>query len=153
MAAGERRIIVGVGATVKKEIKKKIITTLSGQNLTRGQGAVLLLHEEVQGAGRNSRLLKICGRAKQTGRDGGLENIDADAATALKNDDVNVILGRTWEKLLMAARCIASIEYPGEMFAFSLRQFGKRFVLRFANYTEVAHIAGRFTSGAMSHAC
>ncbi|KAL1384654.1 hypothetical protein pipiens_003324 [Culex pipiens pipiens] len=34
-----------------------------------------------------------------------------------------VILGRTWEKLLMAARCIASIEYPGEMFAFSLRQF------------------------------
>ncbi|KAL9698924.1 hypothetical protein quinque_002365 [Culex quinquefasciatus] len=93
---------------------------------------------------------------------------------ALKNDDVNknlvatthvdstaynfqmesyVILGRTWEKLQMAARCIASIEYPGEMFAFSLRQFGKRFVLRFANYTEVAHIAGRFTSGAMSHVC
>ncbi|KAL1403252.1 hypothetical protein pipiens_020506, partial [Culex pipiens pipiens] len=32
-----------------------------------------------------------------------------------------VILGRTWEKLQMAARCIASIEYPGEMFAFSLR--------------------------------
>lgn len=31
-------------------------------------------------------------------------------------DGVHIInLGRTWEKLLLAARCIASIEYPGEV--------------------------------------
>ncbi|KAL1376618.1 hypothetical protein pipiens_016796 [Culex pipiens pipiens] len=65
----------------------------------------------------------------------------------LRPDGIHiVILGRTWEKLLLAMRCIVSIEYPDEVFAFSSRQFGKRFVLRFGNYTESAHIAGRFTS-------
>ncbi|EDS41621.1 40S ribosomal protein SA [Culex quinquefasciatus] len=59
-------------------------------------------------------------------------------------DGVHIInLGRTWEKLLLAARCIASIEYPGE--------FGQRAVLKFAHYTEATPIAGRFTPGAFTN--
>lgn len=67
-------------------------------------------------------------------------------------DGVHIInLGRTWEKLLLAARCIASIEYPGEVFAISSRQFGQRAVLKFAHYTEATPIAGRFTPGAFTN--
>jgi len=67
-------------------------------------------------------------------------------------DGVHIInLGRTWEKLLLAARCIASIEYPGEVFAISSRPFGQRAVLKFAHYTEATPIAGRFTPGAFTN--
>lgn len=67
-------------------------------------------------------------------------------------DGVHIInLGRTWEKLLLAARCIASIEYSGEVFAISSRQFGQRAVLKFAHYTEATPIAGRFTPGAFTN--
>ncbi|EDS43384.1 40S ribosomal protein sa [Culex quinquefasciatus] len=53
-------------------------------------------------------------------------------------------LGRTLETLLLAARCIASIEYPGEMFTSA--QFTPRSVLKFAHYTEATLIAGHFTN-------
>ncbi|XP_058444253.1 small ribosomal subunit protein uS2 [Malaya genurostris] len=67
-------------------------------------------------------------------------------------DGVHIInLGRTWEKLLLAARCIASIEYPGEVFAISSRPLGQRAVLKFAHYTEATPIAGRFTPGAFTN--
>lgn len=67
-------------------------------------------------------------------------------------DGVHIInLGRTWEKLLLAARCIASIEYPGEVFAISSRPFGQRAVLKFAHYTEATPTAGRFTPGAFTN--
>lgn len=67
-------------------------------------------------------------------------------------DGVNIInLGRTWEKLLLAARCIASIEHPGEIYAISSRPYGQRAVLKFAHYTEATPIAGRFTPGAFTN--
>lgn len=67
-------------------------------------------------------------------------------------DGTHIInLGRTWEKLLLAARCIASIEYPQEVFAISSRQQGQRAVLKFAHYTEATPIAGRFTPGAFTN--
>ncbi|XP_055633558.1 40S ribosomal protein SA [Toxorhynchites rutilus septentrionalis] len=67
-------------------------------------------------------------------------------------DGVHIInLGRTWEKLMLAARVIAGIENRGEIFAISSRQFGQRAVLKFAHYTGATPIAGRFTPGAFTN--
>jgi small subunit ribosomal protein SAe len=69
-----------------------------------------------------------------------------------RTDGVHIInLGRTWEKLLLAARCIASVEHPQEIFAISSRPFGQRAVLKFANYVGATPIAGRFTPGAFTN--
>ncbi|XP_053671661.1 40S ribosomal protein SA [Anopheles nili] len=69
-----------------------------------------------------------------------------------RSDGVHIInLGRTYEKLLLAARCIASVEHPGEIFAISSRPYGQRAVLKFAHYTEATPIAGRFTPGAFTN--
>jgi len=67
-------------------------------------------------------------------------------------DGVNIInLGRTWEKLLLAARAIAAIEHPQDVFVISSRLYGQRAVLKFANYTQATPIAGRFTPGAFTN--
>uniref|UniRef100_A0A2M3YXG9 Small ribosomal subunit protein uS2 n=1 Tax=Anopheles braziliensis TaxID=58242 RepID=A0A2M3YXG9_9DIPT len=69
-----------------------------------------------------------------------------------RTDGVHIInLGRTYEKLLLAARCIASIEHPGEIYAISSRPYGQRAVLKYAHYTEATPIAGRFTPGAFTN--
>lgn len=69
-----------------------------------------------------------------------------------RTDGVHVInLRRTWEKLLLAARAIAAIEHPAEVFAISSRSFGQRAVLKFSSYTGSTPIAGRFTPGAFTN--
>lgn len=63
-------------------------------------------------------------------------------------DGVHILnLRRTWEKLLLAARAIAAIEHPAEVFALSCRPYGQRAVLKFATHTGAIPIAGRFTPG------
>lgn len=65
-----------------------------------------------------------------------------------KNDGINIInLKKTWEKLMLAARAIAAIENPQDVFAVSCRNYGQRAVLKFARYTGSTAIAGRFTPG------
>jgi len=67
-------------------------------------------------------------------------------------DGMHIInLGRTWEKLLLAARVIAAVEHPQEIYAISSRPFGQRAVLKFAYYTGATPIAGRFTPGAFTN--
>uniref|UniRef100_A0A182IVV1 Small ribosomal subunit protein uS2 n=1 Tax=Anopheles atroparvus TaxID=41427 RepID=A0A182IVV1_ANOAO len=69
-----------------------------------------------------------------------------------RTDGVHIInLGRTYEKLLLAARCIASVEHPHEVFAISSRPYGQRAVLKFSHHTEATPIAGRFTPGAFTN--
>lgn len=69
-----------------------------------------------------------------------------------RTDGVHVInLRRTWEKLLLAARAIAAIEHPAEVFAISSRSFGQRAVLKYSSYTGATPIAGRFTPGAFTN--
>jgi len=69
-----------------------------------------------------------------------------------KPDGVHIInLGKTWEKLLLAARAIAAIEHPSEVYVISSRPLGQRAVLKFAKYTESTPIAGRFTPGAFTN--
>lgn len=63
-------------------------------------------------------------------------------------DGVNIInIGKTWEKIVLAARVIATIDNPADVCAVSARPFGQRAVLKFAAHTGATAIAGRFTPG------
>jgi len=69
-----------------------------------------------------------------------------------KNDGTPIInMRRTWEKLLLAARAVAAIENPADVFVISSRPYGQRAVLKFAAHTGCTPIAGRFTPGAFTN--
>jgi len=69
-----------------------------------------------------------------------------------RSDGVNIInLRKTWEKLTLAARAIASVEDPSDVFVVSSRPYGQRAVLKFARYIGSTAIAGRFTPGAFTN--
>ncbi|KAJ4148664.1 structural constituent of ribosome [Fusarium oxysporum] len=57
-------------------------------------------------------------------------------------DGVHVInVGKTWEKLVLAARIIAAIPNPEDVVAISSRTYGQRAVLKFAAHTGATPIA------------
>jgi len=60
-------------------------------------------------------------------------------------------LGKTWEKLQMAARIIVAIENPQDICVQSQRPYGQRAVLKFAHYTGAQAIAGRHTPGTFTN--
>lgn len=60
-------------------------------------------------------------------------------------------IGKTWEKLMMAARVIVSIENPQDIIVQSARPYGQRAVLKFAQYTGAQAIAGRHTPGTFTN--
>eukprot|EP00245_Coleochaete_scutata_P000985 TRINITY_DN11210_c0_g1_i1.p1 TRINITY_DN11210_c0_g1~~TRINITY_DN11210_c0_g1_i1.p1 ORF type:complete len:307 (-),score=82.50 TRINITY_DN11210_c0_g1_i1:1103-2023(-) len=60
-------------------------------------------------------------------------------------------LGKTWEKLQMAARVIVAIENPQDIVVQSARPYGQRAVLKFSQYTGVQAIAGRHTPGTFTN--
>lgn len=69
-----------------------------------------------------------------------------------RNDGVFLInLQKTWEKLILAARVIVSIENAADVCAISARPYGQRSVLKFAKYTGSQAIAGRFTPGTFTN--
>jgi small subunit ribosomal protein SAe len=69
-----------------------------------------------------------------------------------RTDGVHVInLRKTWEKLILAARAIAAIENPAEVFVVASRPYAQRAVLKFARYIGATSIAGRFTPGAFTN--
>ena len=69
-----------------------------------------------------------------------------------RNDGVHILnIGKTWEKLVLAARVIVAIETPGDVIAISARPYGMRAVLKFAHYTGAQSIAGRFTPGTFTN--
>ncbi|KAH6563294.1 hypothetical protein BASA50_002379 [Batrachochytrium salamandrivorans] len=69
-----------------------------------------------------------------------------------RNDGINIInIGKTWEKLVLAARIIASIENPADVCVISARPYGQRAALKFAQYTGAQAIAGRFTPGTFTN--
>ncbi|KAH9713832.1 hypothetical protein WN944_021870 [Citrus x changshan-huyou] len=69
-----------------------------------------------------------------------------------RNDGIYIInLGKTWEKLQMAARVIVAIENPGDIIVQSARPYGQRAVLKFAKYTHAHAIAGRHTPGTFTN--
>ena len=63
-------------------------------------------------------------------------------------DGIHLInLGKTYEKLVFAARILAAIENPADICVISGRQYGHRAVLKFAKNVGATAIAGRFTPG------
>ncbi|KAF5095805.1 hypothetical protein D0Z03_001750 [Geotrichum reessii] len=63
-------------------------------------------------------------------------------------DGVNIInIGKTWEKIVLAARIIAAVPNAADVVAISARTYGQRAVLKFASHTGATAIAGRFTPG------
>ncbi|KAJ1402647.1 ribosomal protein S2, flavodoxin-like domain-containing protein [Ochromonadaceae sp. CCMP2298] len=60
-------------------------------------------------------------------------------------------LGKTWEKLMAAARIIVTIENPQDVVVISARPYGQRAVLKYAQYTGAQCIAGRFTPGTFTN--
>jgi len=81
----------------------------------------------------------------------GTKNCDSHMAPYVwkrRIDGVHLInLGKTWEKLILAARIIAAVENPSDVVVISARPYGQRAVLKFANFTSCQAIAGRFTPG------
>jgi len=69
-----------------------------------------------------------------------------------KRDGINIIhLKKTWEKMMLAARAIAAIENPADVFVAASRPYAQRAVLKFARYIGASPIAGRFTPGAFTN--
>ncbi len=69
------------------------------------------------------------------------------------SDGIYIInLGKTWEKLQLAARVIVAIENPVDIVVQSARPYAQRAVLKFAFYTGAKALAGRYTPGAL-HCC
>ncbi|KAJ0107825.1 40S ribosomal protein S0 [Diaporthe amygdali] len=67
-------------------------------------------------------------------------------------DGVNVInVGKTWEKIVLAARIIAAVDNPSDVCVISARPYGQRAVLKFAAHTGAQAIAGRFTPGSFTN--
>jgi len=85
----------------------------------------------------------------------GTKNIDPNMEKYVwkrKQDGIHLInLGKTWEKLMLAARVIVAIENPEDVVAISARPYGQRAVLKFAAHTGANYIAGRYTPGTFTN--
>jgi len=69
-----------------------------------------------------------------------------------RSDGLHILnLGKTWEKIILAARIITAIENPQDVVVISARPFGQRAVLKFSTYTGATCIAGRFTPGTFTN--
>lgn len=69
-----------------------------------------------------------------------------------RNDGVHILnLGKTWEKLVLAARIIVTIENPQDVVVISSCTYGQRAVLKYSHYTGSQCIAGRFTPGSFTN--
>jgi len=69
-----------------------------------------------------------------------------------KTDGIHIInLKKTWEKMVLAARAIAAVENPADVFVVASRPYAQRAVLKFARYIGCSPIAGRFTPGAFTN--
>jgi small subunit ribosomal protein SAe len=67
-------------------------------------------------------------------------------------DGIHVLnVGKTWEKLVLAARVLASIENPADVCVISSRPYGHRAVTKYAGFTGAQAIAGRFTPGSFTN--
>jgi small subunit ribosomal protein SAe len=55
-----------------------------------------------------------------------------------RNDGVHIInIGKTWEKLMLAARVIVAIENPEDVIAISARPYGMRATLKYGEYCQL----------------
>eukprot|EP00310_Coccolithus_braarudii_P025529 CAMPEP_0183350750 /NCGR_PEP_ID=MMETSP0164_2-20130417/20756_1 /TAXON_ID=221442 /ORGANISM="Coccolithus pelagicus ssp braarudi, Strain PLY182g" /LENGTH=293 /DNA_ID=CAMNT_0025522731 /DNA_START=51 /DNA_END=932 /DNA_ORIENTATION=- len=85
----------------------------------------------------------------------GTRNCDAQMGRYVwkrRRDGIYLInLGKTWEKLMLAARIIVAIENPKDVCAVAARPYGQRAVIKFATYTGAQSMAGRYTPGTFTN--
>lgn len=60
-------------------------------------------------------------------------------------------IGKTLEKIQLAARIIVAVENPADVVAVSGRPYGARAVLKFSQYTKCGALASRFTPGTFTN--
>lgn len=69
-----------------------------------------------------------------------------------RSDGIHLLnIGKTWEKMVLAARMIAAVENPADICVISARPYGQRAALKFANFIGAKAIAGRFTPGTFTN--
>jgi len=67
-------------------------------------------------------------------------------------DGIHIIhLGKTWEKLMVAARILVAVENPSDILVASQRPYGSRAVLKFCQYTGAQAMAGRWMPGTLTN--
>jgi len=67
-------------------------------------------------------------------------------------DGIYIIdLKKTWEKLVLAARILVTIENPQDIVLISARPYGQRAILKFAKFTGAQAMAGRYTPGTFTN--
>merc|ERR1740115_401290 len=67
-------------------------------------------------------------------------------------DGIHIIhLGKAWEKLMVAARIIVSVENPSDILVASQRPYGSRAVLKFSQYVGSNPMAGRWMPGTLTN--
>jgi len=85
----------------------------------------------------------------------GAKNCDANMERYVwrrRKDGVHIIhLGKTWEKLMLAARIIVAIENPEDIVVVSSTTFGQRAVFKFAQHTGAQYVGGRYTPGTFTN--
>jgi len=60
-------------------------------------------------------------------------------------------LGKTWEKLMLAARIIAAIPNPKDILIVSSREYAQRSVLKFGTYSKCNYLTGKWTPGTLTN--
>ena len=60
-------------------------------------------------------------------------------------------IAKTWEKLMIAARIIASLDNPKDVLVVSNRTFAQRAILKFATYTKANYFGGKCTPGILTN--
>ncbi len=85
----------------------------------------------------------------------GTQNVNAHMQKYIwrrKKEGINIInLGKTWEKLMLAARIIVAIDNPEDVVVISGTTMGQRAVYKFAQHTGANYIAGRYTPGCFTN--
>jgi len=67
-------------------------------------------------------------------------------------DGIHIInIGKSWEKLMVAARAIVAVENPSDILVASQRPYGSRAVLKFSQYTGASPLAGRWMPGTLTN--
>jgi len=67
-------------------------------------------------------------------------------------DGIHILnLGKTWEKIMVAARILVAVENPSDILVASQRPYGSRAVLKFCQYTGAQAQAGRWMPGTLTN--
>mmetsp|Transcript_33479 Transcript_33479/g.24566 ORF Transcript_33479/g.24566 Transcript_33479/m.24566 type:complete len:113 (+) Transcript_33479:62-400(+) len=60
-------------------------------------------------------------------------------------------LGKTWEKLMIAARIMAAIPHPSDILIVSNREYAQRAVLKFGINAKCNYLNGKWTPGTLTN--